>query len=339
MATAAGGKSQREVLESMTTVVADTGELDAIIKYKPQDATTNPSLVLKALDKLRGTLEYDEILSLACKYAREHGGKDPLATAVDRIAVEFGVRIMRVIPGNVSTELDARLSFDVEESIVRAERIVRMYEELGVENAKDRLLIKVAATWEGFQVCKALNERGIRCNVTLIFNIWQAAAAAQIGGAFLISPFVGRITDWHKKERGVDTIAIDEDPGPQSVSEIYKYFKSHGFKTIVMGASFRSKAQILALAGCDYLTIGPQFLEELATSDEAMERKLDAASVTETVALLDVAEPRYRYAMATDPMATEKLAAGIRGFAADTEKLEKILQAKLDELSSSAADK
>ncbi|ETO14040.1 transaldolase [Reticulomyxa filosa] len=300
--------------------------------YKPTDATTNPSLVLKALDKLKSdeaktNAEYDKILNVACDYAKEKCNKkdsdELLGLALDRIAVEFGLRIMQLIPGNISTELDARLSFDPKQSVQRAERIIAMYEELGVKDAKERVLIKVASTWEGFQVCKQLKTKGIRCNMTLLFSIWQAAAAAQIGGAYLISPFVGRITDWYKKEKGVSGFAIKDDPGPKSVEAIYKYYKKFGFKTIVMGASFRNKEQIVALAGCDRLTIAPQFLKELQDSHDSLPRKLDpeTAKDCEFQKELDVTEK--------DAMATEKLAEGIRLFAADTIKLENILKTKL----------
>lgn len=342
MAQSSSSSSQLEQLTKMTVVVADTGEIDAMKLYKPTDATTNPSLILKALDKLKSeemkkSEEYDKILTMACDYAKQKCSNkkdinELLGLALDRIAVEFGFRIMQLIPGNISTELDARLSFDVKQSVYRAERIIAMYEELGVKNAKDRVLIKSASTWEGFQICKQLKTKGIRCNMTLLFSIWQAAAAAQIGEAYLISPFVGRITDWYKKEKGVSSFSIKDDPGPKSVESIFKYYKKFGFKTIVMGASFRNKEQIIALAGCDRLTISPQFLKELQDSNDLLQRKLDpdtANKESEYDQLLDVTESNYRYGMCQDAMATEKLAEGIRLFAADTIKLENILKTKL----------
>jgi len=340
---ASSSPSQLDQLATMTIVVADTGEIDAMKTYKPTDATTNPSLVLKALDKLKSednkqNEEYNKILNMACEYAKHKCGKsndlhEQLGVALDRIAVEFGLRIMKLIPGNVSTELDARLSFDVKACVERGQRIIQMYEELGVTNAKDRVLIKIASTWEGFQACKQLKSKGIRCNMTLLFNIWQAAAAAHIGEAFLISPFVGRITDWHKKEKGVSGFNIKDDPGPKSVESIYKYYKQFGFTTIVMGASFRNKDQVLALAGCDRLTIAPQFLKELQECHDKLERKLDPKnSKSEFSEKLNVIESNFRYGMCQDAMATEKLAEGIRLFAADTIKLENILKEKLQSM-------
>ncbi len=213
------------------------------------------------------------------------------------MAVEFGRRILEIIPGKVSTELDARLSYDVEASVKRAERLIKMYEEIGVKDAKDRVLIKSASTWEGFQVCKILKEKGINCNMTLLFDIWQAAAAAQIGGAFLISPFVGRILDWHKKDQGVDGFPAEEDPGVLSVRDIYRYYKTHGFQTVVMGASFRNKEEILALAGCDRLTIGPNFLKQLEESTDKVEKKLSPEQKSDKK-LFDVTEANFRWGMA-----------------------------------------
>jgi len=336
--------NQLEQLSAMTIVVADTGDLDAIKEHKPTDSTTNPSLVLKALkalhsdDEKADNTEYNALLKLAVDYAKAKAKAntlsltDQLALALDRLSVEFGVRILQCIPGYVSTELDARLSFDIDGSVARAVSIMAMYEELGVSDAKDRVLIKVATTWEGVQIARRLREgHDIKCNMTLLFSVYQAAAAAHIAKAFLISPFVGRITDWYKKAQGKESFdAFKDDPGVQSVRDIYGYYKRFGCATIVMGASFRNKEQILALAGCDRLTIGPKWLEKLRESKEEVQRQLEdkgAESETRFVKKMDaMTESEFRFGMCCDPMATEKLAEGIRKFAADIVKVEEILK-------------
>ena len=250
--------------------------------------------------------------------------------AIDRLAVEFGIRILKEIDGVVSTELDARLSYDVDASVERAKNIIKMYEELGVKDARDkRVLIKVATTWEGIKIAKILNEKyNIRCNMTLLFSIWQAAAATQIANAYLISPFVGRISDWYKKSTGTEAYdAYNDDPGVKSVRNIYGYYKMIKAKTIVMGASFRNKDQVLALAGCDRLTIAPKWLNELKNSNDKVKPYLSTDNYSSVYKKkIDITEAKFRYGMCNDPMATEKLAEGIRKFAADIIKLENILR-------------
>jgi transaldolase len=361
--------NQLEQLSAMTIVVADTGDLKAIAQYKPTDSTTNPSLVLKALNQLKEENrkeEYDRYFQSAIDYVNKRpdidtlSRKDKLNYAVDRMAVEFGRQILDIVPGYVSTELDARLSFDIENSVKRAVNIVAMYTELGIENVRDRVLIKVASTWEGFEIARILRvEHQIKCNMTLLFSIWQAAAAAQIAGAYLVSPFVGRITDWHKAKNNVtDYDAYTDDPGVLSVRNIFDYYKLIKSDTIVMGASFRNKDQILALAGCDRLTIGPKFLQQLRESkdkvtqfltreavvakdenntnsdanananEERKETDNEESSDITTGSKLDVCEKNYRWGMCSDACGTEKLADGIRRFAADIVKLENILKQK-----------
>eukprot|EP00484_Ammonia_sp_Unknown_P000127 CAMPEP_0197021112 /NCGR_PEP_ID=MMETSP1384-20130603/2014_1 /TAXON_ID=29189 /ORGANISM="Ammonia sp." /LENGTH=344 /DNA_ID=CAMNT_0042448875 /DNA_START=68 /DNA_END=1102 /DNA_ORIENTATION=+ len=343
----------------MTIVVADTGEIEEIKKHKPTDSTTNPSLVYNALSSMKtddekDNKEYNDLLKIAVDYANSKCDAnssidDKLSLAVDRLSVEFGKRILAVIPGYVSTELDARLSYDVENSVQRALRIIAMYEELGVENVRDRVLIKVATTWEGVQIGKILREKhSIKTNMTLLFSIYQAAAAAQIANAFLISPFVGRISDFYKEKEyqkqlasasdknAVKPPAFDafkNDPGVKSVRDIYGYYKRIGATTIVMGASFRNKQQILALAGCDRLTIGPKFLEQMRTcNDEVKPQLVDKKDQTETEypQKLEMNEASFRYGMCQDEMATFKLAEGIRKFVADIVKVEKILRPLLE---------
>lgn len=245
----------------------------------------------------------------------------------DKVAVNFGTEISKIVPGYVSTEVDARLSFDTEATIAKARRIIELYKEVGVD--KSRILIKIAATWEGIQAAQVLEQEGITCNLTLIFSIAQAIACAE-AGCTLISPFVGRIMDWHKKSDGVDGYKPAEDPGVKSVTAIYNYYKKHGFNTIVMGASFRNKDEILELAGCDRLTISPQLLDELSNSTETIEQKLDASkSATMNIDKIDMNEKAFRWMMNEDAMATEKLAEGIRNFAADIVKLENIVKKKM----------
>ncbi|MHA0043712.1 transaldolase [Deinococcus sp. PEB2-63] len=299
-----------EQLKQMTVVVADTGDLDAIRQYQPQDCTTNPSLILKAAS-LSG---YAHLL----EEARAMGDVD---AAIDFLTVRIGTELTKLVPGYVSTEVDARLSFDADAMVTKARHLIDLYAQQGV--GKDRILIKLATTWEGVQAARVLEEGGIHCNLTLVFNLAQAIAAAQ-AGAYLLSPFVGRITDWYKKAEGKDSYPVDEDPGVKSVREIYHHFKSHGYETIVMGASFRSAEQVKALAGCDRLTVSPQLLGELAADEGKLERVLSPESATQTEPTLTEAD--FRWALASDPMATEKLAEGIRGFHADTEKLRALLR-------------
>jgi transaldolase len=313
-------------LKKVTVVVADTGEFSTIKQFSPQDATTNPSLILKAAL----VAEYQPLIDSAIKYAVEHGTKlsekDRLALAVDKVAVNFGVEISKIVPGYVSTEVDARLSFDTKGTVDRARRIIDLYKEMGVD--KSRILIKIASTFEGIKAGEILQKEGITCNLTLLFSIVQAAACAE-GGITLISPFVGRILDWHKAKTGT-TYTAETDPGVISVKNIYRYFKKFNYSTIVMGASFRNHGEIRALAGCDRLTIAPSLLDELSKSSEAIVRHLDpVSSATEyNGEKIAVDEASFRYAMNEDAMATEKLSEGIRAFAADIIKLEDILKAK-----------
>lgn len=315
--------NQFEQLKGMTVVVADTGEIEAIKQFKPTDATTNPSLIFKAIQ----LDQYKHLVNKAVEFAKANGKpEEQLSLAIDRLAVEFGIEILKIVPGVVSTELDARLSYDVDRSVARAVRIIDLYEKSGVQDARDRVLIKVASTWEGLQASKILREsHGIRTNMTLLFSIWQAAAAAEFG-SFLISPFCGRITDWHKKNQGVDSFPVEEDPGVLSVREIYNYYKKFGYKTIVMGASFRSAGQVVGLAGCDRLTIAPKWLDVLQKTEEPLKRVLDEKNaVSQYEQKLEVTEQNYRWGMCQDAMATEKLAEGIRKFAADIVKVEEII--------------
>ncbi len=310
---AAVATDKLEQLKAVTIVVADTGDIEAIKKYQPQDCTTNPSLILKAA-QLEG---YSGLMDEARGWLAAGESVDDV---IDRLTVRVGTELTRIVPGNVSTEVDARLSFDKEALLSRARHLIALYEEGGV--GKDRILIKLAATWEGIEAARILEQEGIRCNITLLFNKEQAVASAQ-AGAYLISPFVGRITDWYKKSTGTKDYPVDEDPGVQSVREIYHHFKAHGYPTIIMGASFRSAAQVEALAGCDRLTISPQLLGELAADHGKLEVQLDAEMGHEKEDR--ITEAQFRYSLASNAMAGEKLYEGIRGFAADTEKLGQLL--------------
>ena len=311
--------SQVEKLKQLTTVVADTGDFNAIKKFSPQDATTNPSLIYKA-----ATMdEYALIVDEAVAY-----GEGNIAITMDKLAVSFGKEITKVVPGYVSTEVDARLSFDTAGTIQKAHDLIQMYEEVGV--SRDRILIKVAATWEGIQAAKVLEQEGITCNATLIFSIAQAVACAEVGTT-LISPFVGRIMDWYKKTNSVDGYAPSEDPGVMSVTAIYNYFKKYNYDTIVMGASFRNKGEICELAGCDRLTISPKLLDELSNNTDELPQKLDVAKAKAMdIPKIEMSESIFRWMLNEDAMATEKLAEGIRGFTKDIIKLEEIVQAKID---------
>jgi transaldolase len=293
--------SQLESLRRHSLVVADTGDIDAVARWKPQDATTNPSLLLAASQQER----YRHLLD----------------ADMDRMFVNFGREILKHVAGRVSTEVDARLSFDEEKSIQKARRFIDLYEKAGTP--RDRVLIKLASTWEGIRAAEKLEREGIHCNMTLLFSFAQAVACAE-AGVTLISPFVGRIYDWYLKERKASDISLEEDPGVASVVRIYNYYKRHGYKTQVMGASFRKTGQILALAGCDLLTIAPDLLEKLSSSQGEVERKLSPEKAPD-MKQIHLDEKAFRWEHNQDAMATEKLAEGIRKFDADARKLEKVI--------------
>lgn len=307
-------------IKQMTTVVADTGDFQSIAEYRPQDATTNPSLIFKAAQMP----QYRELVEDALLFGKERGGRDSAAQArwtMDRLAVNFGAEILKIVPGRVSTEIDARLSFDTAGTLRRAEGLVRLYQDAGIDPT-DRVLFKIASTWEGIRAAEILEHQGIHCNLTLLFSFPQAVACAN-AGVTLISPFVGRILDWYKHAENRPGYPADEDPGVQSVTRIFNYYKRHGYRTVVMGASFRNVDEILELAGCDYLTISPALLGELASAEGDVSRKLDPEhALTLDVPRYDFDERSFRWALNEDAMATEKLAEGIRLFAADTRKLE-----------------
>ncbi|MBN3852354.1 MULTISPECIES: transaldolase [unclassified Paraburkholderia] len=307
-------------LKQYTTVVADTGDFQQFVQYKPQDATTNPSLILKAVQKA----EYRPLLE---KTVRDHASES-VEAIIDHLLIAFGTEILKIIPGRVSTEVDARLSFDTQKSIDKAHHLIDLYKKAGIE--KERVLIKLASTWEGIRAAEVLQKEGIRCNMTLLFSLAQAAACAE-AGAQLISPFVGRIYDWFKKAKGADWDDAKDgganDPGVQSVRKIYAYYKKFGYKTEVMGASFRNTSQIVELAGCDLLTISPDLLQKLHDSNEKIDRKLSPeAFANENIARVAVDEASFRFLLNEDAMATEKLAEGIRAFAADAVKLDKMVE-------------
>jgi transaldolase len=320
------GATQLEQLKEVTIVVADTGDFGSIAKFKPQDATTNPSLLYKAAVMP----QYQSLVHDAIEYGKSLGDlpeEELLGQIVDQLSVNFGVEILKIVPGYVSSEVDARLSFDKEATITRAHRIIDMYKKAGID--KDRILIKIASTWEGIQAARHLQKEGISCNLTLLFGFAQAVAAAE-ANATLISPFVGRILDWHKAKSGKDSYASNEDPGVISVTNIYNYYKKYGYKTIVMGASFRNTGEIIELAGCDRLTISPALLEELASSTDDITKKLDAETAQSYEGeQVSFDEKSFRLSLNDDAMATEKLSEGIRGFSADIVKLEEILKAKM----------
>ncbi|WP_339642878.1 transaldolase [uncultured Porticoccus sp.] len=306
--------SKLDQLREMTVVVADTGDIDAINLYQPIDATTNPSLILKAAELER----YRPLLEQSVNRARQ-SHSDWLPECMDTLAVGIGREILQVIPGRVSTEIDARLSFDTEATIARGMNLVEKYQNAGI--ASDRILLKIAATWEGIRAAEQLEKAGIQCNLTLIFSFEQAAAAAD-AGAFLISPFVGRILDWHKRHSGKTDYLPEEDPGVLSVKSIYNFYKQYGYDTIVMGASFRNTDQIEALAGCDRLTISPQLLEALNNDGGHLVRQLHPDNAGEAINYDQTNEASFRYQLNNNAMATEKLAEGIRNFIADQDKLE-----------------
>ena len=315
--------NQLDQLKSMTTVVADTGDIDAIRQFTPQDATTNPSLLLKASEDPK----YAHLLEQSINWGKTQGGSDAeqLANMTDYLAVLIGTEITKIVPGYISTEVDARFSFDTQATLKKAYRLIELYESQGI--SKDRVLIKIASTWEGIQAARELEKNGIHCNLTLLFGFAQAQACAD-AGAYLISPFVGRILDWYKKQSPDADFSGDNDPGVQSVTRIYNYYKANGYDTVVMGASFRNTGEIISLAGCDRLTIGPSLLEELAASTATIEQRLDAANATNQDAKVGPTEAAFRWDMNEDAMATEKLSEGIRNFAIDQVKLEKLLASK-----------
>jgi transaldolase len=314
--------NQLEKLQQFTTLVADTGDFESMERYQPEDATTNPSLLLKAV----GLPHYQTHLHQARDYAESMGGdtRTQLNNATDKLAVLIGKEILNIIPGRVSTEVDARLSFDKKASIARAIKLIDLYEQSGID--RKRILIKLASTWEGIQAAAELEKQNINCNLTLLFSFAQAQACAD-AGVFLISPFVGRIFDWYKKFDGVDHYAPADDPGVRSVQRIYAYYKQYGFNTVVMGASFRNADQIRQLAGCDRLTISPALMQELEDSNDPLERTLDPGSITSDDTKRHLSEGEFRWGHNEDAMATEKLAEGIRLFSMDQEKLEVVLKA------------
>ncbi len=314
--------NQLEQLKKLTTVVADTGDIEAIRRYCPQDATTNPTLLLKAA----ALPAYQEQVKAALAFGKQQGRGTTgiLHNATDKLSVLIGKEILGLIPGRISTEVDARLSFNTRATVTKAERLIELYEQEGIN--KDRVLIKIASTWEGIRAAEQLEREGIQTNLTLLFGFAQASACAD-AGVYLISPFVGRILDWYKKSTGRDSYPAHEDPGVVSVSRIFNYYKTNSYKTVVMGASFRSKEEVLELAGCDRLTISPNLLEELQNSEDGVERKLDAANPQGNEQRQGMAENAFRWNMNDDAMATEKLAEGIRNFAADQVKLEQTLTA------------
>ena len=310
-------------LRQLTTVVADTGDIAAMKQYQPQDATTNPSLILNAAQ----IPEYRKLIDDAIAWARRQSGDraQQIVDASDKLAVNIGLEILKLIPGRISTEVDARLSYDTEASVAKAKRLIKLYNDAGISN--DRILIKLASTWQGIRAAERLEKEGINCNLTLLFSFAQARACAE-AGVYLISPFVGRILDWYKANSGKSEFAAAEDPGVISVTEIYNYYKQHGYETVVMGASFRNVGEILELAGCDRLTISPSLLKELSESTGSVERKLAyQGEIKARPARLSEAEFYWQHNQ--DPMAVEKLADGIRKFAVDQGKLESMIDALL----------
>lgn len=311
-------------LKKMTTIVCDTGEFEEIKKYLPTDATTNPSLIFAAASKP----EYQSLIEEAVQWGKKHSknSQQALEQVLDKVFVNFGLEILKIIPGRVSTEVDARLSFDVEGSVKRAHHLISLYEEAGID--RKRILIKLASTWEGIQAAEILEKEGIHCNMTLMFSLAQAIGCAEVH-ATLISPFVGRIRDWYKKNEGKEYPG-PQDPGVISVTEIFNYYKKHGHKTQIMGASFRNTDEILELAGCDLLTIAPKLLEELQTAEGSVPQKLNAeASKKLNIEKISLDEKKFRWMLNENPMATDKLAEGIRNFAKDLVKLEKVIQQRL----------
>ena len=311
--------NQLEEFKKITIVVADTGDIDSIKQFSPEDATTNPSLVLKVAQ----LPQYRYLIDSAVETAKKLGGskEQQLINACDQVAVNIGAEILKIVPGRISTEVDARLSFDTQACIEKARRIIELYQQKGID--KSRILIKIASTWEGIKAAEVLEKEGINCNLTLLFSFAQARACAE-ANVFLISPFVGRIYDWYQAKKPIDPYIADQDPGVVSVRNIYNYYKQHGYKTIVMGASFRKVEQILALAGCDRLTIAPNLLAEMQQSSAPVVQKLNPnQTVIERPA--PITESEFRWQHNSDAMAVEKLAEGIRAFAVDQGKLEEMI--------------
>ena len=315
--------TQLDSLRSMTVVVADTGDIDAIKKYQPQDATTNPSLILSA----SALPQYAPLIDEAITYAKAQSADkaQQLIDAEDKLAVNIGLEILKIVPGRISTEVDARLSYDTQATVEKARKLIALYNAAGISN--DRILIKIASTWQGIRAAEILEKEGINCNLTLLFSEAQARACAE-AGVYLISPFVGRILDWYKANTDKKEYASAEDPGVISVTKIYNYYKEYGYKTVVMGASFRNVGEIIELAGCDRLTIAPALLKELQENSTALVRKLDYKSEVKAKPQ-PLTEAEFYWQHNSDAMAVEKLAEGIRKFAVDQEKLEAMLSAKL----------
>ena len=315
--------TQLDSLRSMTVVVADTGDIDAIKKYQPQDATTNPSLILSA----SALPQYAPLIDEAVAYAKAQSADkaQQLIDAEDKLAVNIGLEILKIVPGRISTEVDARLSYDTQATVEKARKLISLYNAAGISN--DRILIKIASTWQGIRAAEILEKEGINCNLTLLFSEAQARACAE-AGVYLISPFVGRILDWYKANTDKKEYAPAEDPGVISVTKIYNYYKEYGYKTVVMGASFRNVGEIIELAGCDRLTIAPALLKELQENSTALVRKLDYKGEVKAKPQ-PLTEAEFYWQHNSDAMAVEKLAEGIRKFAVDQEKLEAMLSAKL----------
>ena len=315
--------TQLDSLRNMTVVVADTGDIDAIKKYQPQDATTNPSLILSA----SALPQYAPLIDEAVAYAKAKSSDkaQQLIDAEDKLAVNIGLEILKIVPGRISTEVDARLSYDTQATVEKARKLIALYNAAGISN--DRILIKIASTWQGIRAAEILEKEGINCNLTLLFSEAQARACAE-AGVYLISPFVGRILDWYKANTDKKEYAPVEDPGVISVTKIYNYYKEYGYKTVVMGASFRNVGEIIELAGCDRLTIAPALLKELQENSTALVRKLDYKGEVKAKPQ-PLTEAEFYWQHNSDAMAVEKLAEGIRKFAVDQEKLEAMLSAKL----------
>ena len=315
--------TQLDSLRNMTVVVADTGDIDAIKKYQPQDATTNPSLILSA----SALPQYAPLIDEAVAYAKAQSADktQQLIDAEDKLAVNIGLEILKIVPGRISTEVDARLSYDTQATVEKARKLIALYNAAGISN--DRILIKIASTWQGIRAAEILEKEGINCNLTLLFSEAQARACAE-AGVYLISPFVGRILDWYKANTDKKEYAPAEDPGVISVTKIYNYYKEYGYKTVVMGASFRNIGEIIELAGCDRLTIAPALLKELQKNSTALVRKLDYKGEVKAKPQ-PLTEAEFYWQHHSDAMAVEKLAEGIRKFAVDQEKLEAMLSAKL----------
>lgn len=317
-------KDKLTQLKEMTVVVADTGDIDSIRQYQPEDATTNPSLIFAAAQMEQYSHLVDEAVNFGTQ--SKNSGQELLDTILDRLAINFGKEILKIVPGRISTEVDARLSFDKENTIQRARKLIEMYGQAGIE--RNRILIKIASTWEGIKAAEILEQEGINCNLTLLFGFSQAVACAE-AKVFLISPFVGRILDWYKKNEGKEFPA-EKDPGVLSVTNIYRYYKKFDYQTIIMGASFRNTGEIEQLAGCDRLTIGPNFLDELSKDHTPLSQKLYSdMSQNDEIDQLHLDEKTFRFMLNEDPMATEKLAEGIRNFSNDLIKLENFIKERI----------